>query len=69
MLNDWEEFQVKSATLLTGLDADCFFRLIDRGYVTIDLRMHVNEVGGSRNRGTTFRANELERSSELLSKC
>ena len=58
-INDIEEFQIESAKLLIGLDVDCFFNLVEDGFITIDLRMHINETGGSRNRGTAFRISNL----------
>lgn len=50
-----EEFYVESAELLTGLNDDRFYDLIDRGIVKIDLRMHIKESGAPRNHGTGFR--------------
>lgn len=59
-INDIEEFQIESSKLLIGLNADCFFNLIENGFITIDLRMNINETGGSRNRGTAFRVSSWE---------
>lgn len=54
-INDVEYFHVESAILALELNEPCFFRLVDRGIVKIDLRMHQKDTGGSRNRGTGFR--------------
>jgi hypothetical protein len=53
--NNIEEFEIESAKLFIGLDANCFFNLLENGFVVIELRMNENETGGSRNRGTAFR--------------
>lgn len=60
-----EEFRLDSAELLSGLDDNCFFELIEKGIIKIDLRMHIKSSGGPRNHGTGFRI--LDR--ESLFKC
>ncbi len=53
--NGTEQFQVESALLLTGLNDHCFFNLVEKGIIKIDLRMHIKPNGTSRNHGTGFR--------------
>lgn len=55
MIDNIEEFRLDFAEMLSGLDEKCFFDLLEKGIVKIDLRMHINSKGGSRNRGTGFR--------------
>ncbi|MEM0134691.1 MAG: MvaI/BcnI family restriction endonuclease [Thermoplasmatales archaeon] len=50
-----EKFKIESGELLSGLNFNCIFRLIDEGIVKIDLRMHIKSNGTSRNHGTGFR--------------
>ena len=50
-----EYFAIYRATLAIGLDTTCFFRLVSRGTVRIDLRMHLKPSGVARNHGTAFR--------------
>ncbi len=50
-----EYFRVEKAVLALGLNKECFFRLVEDGYVKIDLRMHIKPTGASRNHGTAFR--------------
>jgi len=56
-----EEFHYNWANLLSGLDPDCVFGLIENGDVTVDLRVHIKEDGGARNHGTAFRIRRFER--------
>jgi len=50
-----EYFVIDSAILATGLDTICFFTLVAKGTVKIDLRMHLKPSGVARNHGTAFR--------------
>ena len=50
-----EYFKINHAVLLTGLDENKFFELINQGILKIDLRMHIKQNGKSRNHGTGFR--------------
>ena len=50
-----EYFAIDSATLAIGLDTTCFFGLVSKGKVRIDLRMHLKPSGVARNHGTAFR--------------
>jgi len=50
-----EYFWYKDAKILTGCDYDNFFNLLKNGRAFIDIRMHINENGAVRNRGTGFR--------------
>lgn len=56
-----EEFHYDWAVLLAGLDADCFFGLLESGEVTIDLRVHLKPNGVARNHGTAFRIRKFDR--------
>jgi hypothetical protein len=62
---DNEYFAVQKAVLVTDLDERAFFNLVRKGFVRIDLRMHMKESGASRNRGTAFRTPNFEE----LAKC
>lgn len=53
--NGHEYFKIKSARLAIGLNNTCFFRLVSKGLVKVDLRMHIKTTGASRNHGTGFR--------------
>ncbi len=55
-----EEFHYNWAILLSGLDAQRFFGLIESGEVTVDLRVHVKLNGAARNHGTAFRIRNFE---------
>lgn len=55
-----EEFRLDSAELLSGLDDNCFFELIEKSIIKIDLRMHIKSNGGARNHGTGFRILSLD---------
>lgn len=57
--NDIEEFAIESAKLLIGLDSNCFFNLLEKGFIIVELRMNINKTGGSRNHGTAFRVSSL----------
>ena len=50
-----EYFVIDSAILATGLHTKCFFDLVAKGTVKIDLRMHLKPSGVARNHGTAFR--------------
>jgi len=50
-----EYFRIGRAILALGLNEECFFRLVEGGYVKIDLRMHMKPNGASRNHGTGWR--------------
>ena len=50
-----EEFWYKDADLLTGLNVDNFYELIKKGIIAIDFRIHLEENGSVRDRGTAFR--------------
>ena len=50
-----EEFWYKEADLLTGLNVDNFYELIKKGIIAIDFRIHIEEDGSLRDRGTGFR--------------
>ena len=50
-----EYFMIDSAILAVGLDTMCFFGLVAKGTVRIDLRMHLKPSGVARNHGTAFR--------------
>ena len=50
-----EEFWYKEADLLTGLNVDNFYELIKKGIIAIDFRIHLEENGSVRDRGTAFR--------------
>lgn len=50
-----EEFWYKEAYLLTDPDVTKFLELIKKDIIIIDLRMHLEENGSVRNRGTAFR--------------
>lgn len=60
-----EHFQIQNAVLARDLDEKCFFGLVQKGVVKIDLRMHIKDTGASRNHGTAFRLLDYD---ELL-KC
>jgi len=53
--NAREYFMIESADLATELDTTCFFDLVAKGLVKIDLRMHLKPSGVARNHGTAFR--------------
>lgn len=55
ILQGKEYFCINRAILASGLDDRCFFSLVAKGLVKIDLRMHIKETGASRNHGTAFR--------------
>ena len=59
------EFKIESAELMVGLNPECFFNLIERGEIVINLRMHLKETGVARNHGTAFRTNNWD----LLRSC
>jgi hypothetical protein len=50
-----EYFRVEKAVLALSLKEECFFKLVEDGYVKIDLRMHIKSTGASRNHGTGWR--------------
>jgi MvaI/BcnI restriction endonuclease family len=53
--NGQEYFRINNAKLAIGLDDACFFRLVSKGLIKVDLRMHIKSTGASRNHGTGFR--------------
>jgi len=54
-----EHFFYNEAYYLKNLDYRRFFNLFDRGYLVVDLRMHIKDNGSVRNRGTAFRIRGL----------
>jgi len=56
-----EQFHYNWAVLLSGLDVDRFFGLIESGEILVDLRVHLNPNGSARNHGTAFRIREFGR--------
>ena len=54
-----EEFHYSEAYLLKGPSKIGLMKLIENGNVLVDLRMHLNDSGSVRNRGTAFRALEI----------
>ncbi len=62
-----EYFRIDNAILLTGLDENQFFKLVDKGILKIDLRMHLKQSGASRNHGTGFRILSFQNLSECYS--
>ncbi len=59
------EFKIEYAVLVVKLNPECFFNLIERGEIVINLRMHLKETGVARNHGTAFRTNNWD----LLRSC
>ncbi len=54
-----EKFHYNEAYHLSGLDLECFFDLIDKGDVVVNLRMHLKPGDKVRNHGTAFRIRGL----------
>lgn len=55
-----EEFHYVEATILSEPDVETFLSAMQHGVCMIDIRMHLNEKGGVRNRGTAIRVRESE---------
>lgn len=56
-----EHFFYNNAYYLKNLDYQRFFNLFDRGYLVVDLRMHIKDSGSVRNHGTAFRIRGLDK--------
>lgn len=50
-----EEFYYNEAYLLKDFDFSGFINAINKGFIKVDLRMHLKETGVPRNHGTAFR--------------
>lgn len=57
-LNDVEYFHYNQAVISDTINEIQFMKLVEQGYVMVDLRMHTKENGIARNHGTGFRIME-----------
>jgi len=62
-----EFFWYNEAYLLDGFDGGAFLTLMRAGVITLDLRLHLKESGGIRNRGTAWRIMDESRLDEAFS--
>ncbi len=59
-IHNTEEFHYIEASILSEPDVETFLSAMQHGVCMIDIRMHLNEKGGVRNRGTAIRVREAD---------
>lgn len=65
-VNGREYFRYTDGYLLDGFNPSSFLNLMRDGVITLDIRMHLKESGGNRNRGTAWRIMDESRLDEAF---